>query len=68
MAKKKLKKETLKQLSPQELAAYVPENPIPKIQEVIGLGLNSTYDLALQSGASPIGPVPNSSQTIPQVK
>ena len=59
---KKPSKQLKKQLSPGELAKYIPEDPIPRIQTTVGFGLDSTFDLAMKSGATVVG---NTSTSIP---
>lgn len=63
MAKKKNKP-----LSPQELAKYKPENPIPKIQQELPLDLNNVFNLAKASGATIIGQEPKNITPIPTIK
>ena len=66
MAKKTTEKKSAA-LSPAELAAYKPEDQIPKIQAEFAFGLDSTLALAKQSGASVIGDV-HKPATLPQIK
>lgn len=60
-------KKQAKQLSPSELAKYTPEDPIPKLQAQATFGLESTFELAKQSGVSIIGEIITPTQ-IPQIK
>lgn len=66
MPKKKENKESTL-LSPEEVSKYVPENPIPKIQNDMPLGLDSVFALAKNSGASVIGEAKNNA-ALPQNK
>lgn len=61
------KQDKAKQLSPVELSKYIPEDPIPKLQQQASFGLDSTFELAKQSGVTVVGAAENSSP-IPQIK
>lgn len=68
MANRKTKKTENKVMTAEQVAQYVPANDIPQLQAAIGLGLDSTFKLAKQSGASIVGSAQTSSQVIPELK
>lgn len=68
MAKQKTKATENKVMTAEQVAQYVPTNDIPQLQAAIGLGLDSTFNLAKQSGASIVGSTQTSAQVIPKLK
>lgn len=65
MAKKKTTKK--KELTKEELVKFSPKDMIKPVQDFLGFGLDTTFDLAAKDGAKVVGKQSSLTQT-PKIK